>query len=345
MDLQGRLPAATRRPAGGPAGRRHAMAALAALVMLAAGCNGGDDLSLDGGLDDQEPINRGNALEVARLVVGRGMDSLALVDLVGQGLVEPVLDPVLAGEFVGGLPEFECDNGQDGTVSVTLSDRDGDDRVSEQDTASLNYTNCRELLLERTLDGATPPDAAVVAVLEGDENSTVPVPPWTIGVDVEMNGLTLTDQDGDAALMSGLLSANQSSDDGLLIVRQANTIRFSFDNGSVVDTLRNVQTRFEEDNRLNQQGFRAEMRGEVFSTGLDGSFAFETLTPLSGPLNQVPVSGVLRVEGDRGTSMEIRALQNAASEAQLVVDEDGDGDFDFNDPEPIPVSWRELDFL
>lgn len=333
MDLKERLPAATR----GPARWRCALPA------LAAGCTGGDDgLSVGDDPDDQVSINRGNAVEVARLVVGRGMASLSLVDLVGQGLVEPVLDPILASQFDDNVPRFECDNTQDGTVSVTLNDRDDDDLVSQNDTASLSYTNCRDLLLERTLDGATPADAAVVARLDRSPGDRVPQIPWTIGVDVELGGLTLTDPDGGAMQISGLISTSQSSNDEQLVVREANTIRFTFDDGSVVDTLRNVQTRFEED--TGAQTFSARMAGEMFSTGLDGVFTVETRTPLSGPLGQVPDRGILRVEGDGGTSMQIRAVQGGTFEAELQVDEDGDGAFD-DLPAPIPVSWRELDFF
>ncbi len=343
MDLKRRRPAATR----GSARRRCALLVLAGLAALAAGCTGGDDgLSVGGDRDDQVPINRGNAVDVARLVVGRGMASLSLVDLVGQGLVEPVLDPILAGQFDGNVPRFECDNstgGTDGTVAVTLNEQGfDDDLVSQNDTASLSYTNCRDLLLERTLDGATPADAAVVARLDRPAGATVPPLPWTIGVDVELDGLDLTDPDGDRARLGGLLSTSQSSNDGLLIVREANTIRFTFDDGSVLDTLRNVQARFEED--TGAQTFSARMAGEMFSTGLDGVFTVETVTPLSGPLRQVPDRGALRVEGDGGTSMLIRAVQGGTFEAELLVDEDGDGAFD-DLPAPIPVSWRELDFF
>lgn len=352
MDFQGRQPAATRGTAGGRAGRRCAVGALAALATLAAGCTGGDDgLNVGSDRDDREPITRGNAVEVARLVVGRAMASLSLVDLVGQGLVEPVLDPNLANQFDDNVPRFDCDNRSDGTdstngtVAVTLNEQGVDDGlVSAQDTASLDFTNCRDLLLERALDGATPADAAVVAVVEGAGTSTVPLPPWRIAVDVEMTGLSFTDPDGDtSARLGGLLSTSQSADSTeLLISREANTIRFTFDDGSVVDTLRNVRARFEENTGAGS--FRVTMDGEVATSALDGSFTFETLTPLSGTLEAVPVSGVLRVEGDGGTSMLIRALQGGTSEAELLVDEDGDGAFD-DLPTPIPVSWRTLDFF
>lgn len=328
--------------------------ALLASMGLAAGCGGG---GVDFGDPNEERINRSNALDVARLVVGRSMDTLALVDLVGEGLVEPVLDPLLAGTLDGRVADFDCENGdEDGQVSVTLNDQDEDGLVSQDDTASLSFSNCRDLFLERSLSGTTVTDAAFVSVFESASRVQVPQPPWTIGVNVDFTtGLTLTGPDeSDTAQLDGLLSTAQSaSSDGLIRTKRANAIRFNFDDAIGQDSLRDVQLSLREDRSLGVPatfqitlaGTDPSGTGRISSTRLGGTFSFQTNSPLGGTVGDVPTVGSVTVFGGDGTSVQILAAQSGLDEVRLLVDEDGDGDVDSNDPEPLGTSWRQLDFF
>lgn len=318
-----------------------ALASLAAALLLAA-CGGSVDSGAGGGVAaDPERLDQTNALDAAELVVGRSLDATALVDLVALALVAPVVDPDLAVQLV---PQqlLDCDNPPDGTVALSINDRDSSGFVSDGDTASLQYSACLDSRLGRSLNGAADTTSIGVTDLE-EPRDPVPPPPWSVEVDLELTGVNLTGSRG-TALLAGTVRTTHTTEQGEVFDRRVEATQLDFDDAVGEETLRALQVERVDDRRIGEETFTLTLSGSLASTRLGGSVDFATSPPLQGPIGSPPTAGTLTVTGEGGTRLVITAEPSRNGGVRLTLDDEGDGIDAQDQAESIATTWGALGF-
>jgi hypothetical protein len=214
----------------------------------------------------------------------------------------------------------QCTLGGDITITATLAD---DSTLTPGDVVSVVYNSCAEA--DGTLNGGV---NLTVTTVDGDPN----VPPFSADLDVAIDSVALT-HEGTTVSANGALGATISSEaEGTLTLALAGTeLATVLDDDTI--TLQDFTSTESDD--FNAGQYTLDVAGTIASD-VQGSYAFETPTTLTGAGGEFPSAGEILIHGADDTSARITALDN--TNVRLELDTDGDGEPD----ESTDTTWTDL---
>lgn len=212
-----------------------------------------------------------------------------------------------------------------GTVAIELVDSDSDGEVSVGDRIILRYVGC------------TVGDSVTNAVLNIDVQSmSSQISQAVAGLHVTIASYEVRDSTRTGGLSGGLdvQWTTRTFSDRFLIsgTRLASSGAF----GDHV--LENFQHDLLQDYTTFE--YRLTLRGDVASQSLDGTFTFETESPLLGTLGVYPEAGVLTLRGDHSAVRLEEGVFNEQFTTEVGISADFDGDGIFV-PAQVSLLWLE----
>jgi hypothetical protein len=322
--------------------------ALAATVL--AGCGGGgggDDGGNNGGNNPPPPANSGsitaaNGQQIASVAVSSTLfvQDLGLPDVAGPFIptaqaAGPVsiaaLGPAMDNAFRRIANDMrEVDAITEDTITCSLGGQilmtgnfEDETTLTVGDTLTLFFDACAEN--DGTLEGLVD---MIVTEVTGDPNAA----PFTVGLDVTLDGVTLTDEDSVQSAdgtLGATLSAETDHDQGTLLVGTEIATAVG------ADTMVLRDFSIEDSNDFDQGSYTLALSGTMEDATL-GDFPFETETTFVGSGGQFPHEGTLLIQGSNDTTLRVIALD--AENVRIEIDENGDGTED----ETVDTTWDEL---
>lgn len=321
---------------------RSVLLALAAVFVGACGGGGGGGSSSGG--NNPPPTSTGtittdNGDEVARSVV---TSAEFVKDFGLPAVAGPVPTPtgadgnsrsqfanVIGGGIRRGIttmrtieaePEvFPCTLGGDIEVTATVAT---EGQLTAGDTVSIVYDNCAETT-------GTTAGAVDMTVSDGGD---VTVPPYSVGLDIVMTGVTLTQDDSTVSAdgtFSATLSAQTSNDLSLDLAGPTLTTSVAGDALTLGDFA------ISEADDLTNGTFARGYTGTITSDTL-GAFSFETPTQFTGTGGSAPTAGELVITADDGSTARVTAVDG--TNVTVAIDTDGDG----TDEDVLDTTWEDL---
>ena len=326
---------------------RHMAALFAATALVA--CGGGGGGSGDSGAPAPAPapapspsaplaLNSGNAVDVTRSVLGTTETVLALAQFTGESVQG------LAALGAASPQVFECSGnlGIPSTVTVTLTDRDGNGIASPGDRVSIRVNDCYLPWVNDILHGSIDIELASASGL---------APGGVRGVVSTGSGLAFgADASAPTSTLLGSAQLEWSTDEVTRTVRvsasAADDLRVTVRGtiATVTDAIRQPEltksVRFDEARVSTSIAYRydSELNG--------GRTVVTTPVPLLAYLNSTADGGRIELAGAGGSKVVVSAITTSPNrEYQLALDANGDGTAestrirDWGDAMPLGFLW------
>ncbi len=216
---------------------------------------------------------------------------------------------------------------QGGTAAVEINDADDSGTDSIGDTASIQFSQCRED--GDLINGGF---SFAITALSGSVGVTAD---WRIGVQITFDNFSLDDtlelmsvdgtMDMDLVQSGGVTGESDLSIGNLVLGQAANSW-----------VLQNMSATAEED--YNSLAYSLSQNGTVDSDQLGERFTVQTLVPLTGVdlSGNAPDAGSLRITAANGSNVTLVAVGGGL--VRLEIDSDGNGVAETT----IDTSWDEL---
>ena len=259
----------------------------------------------------------------AAAAAGQG---LAAVDLLTEmtDLVSVFLD-AFEGSSCQTVP---CGSGN---VRLTLNDLAPEGQLSSGDSATFLFQACTFTLGEDTvtLNGRF--------TLRAETVTGAAPGPFSIGVSVTFQSLTVTGPDGLLSVDGGLL-LEAGSTDGVEFMTAVSGSRFSafVQEGGASKSVTLANFRLAQQYDEETGGYAGTLDAEITSSEIGGRITYATPVPFSGTGPNDPDDGSFVVTGASGSTLNVLVLDEV--NVRILVDTDGDGE-----PEvTIDTTWDEL---
>jgi hypothetical protein len=325
---------------------RSVLLAIAAVFVGACGGGGGGDSS-SGGNNPPPPPTSGeitvdNGDDVARSVVTSaefvkdfGLPSVAgpvptptgvdsqprsqLAEVIGRGLRRGITAMRTIAEE--SQETINCTLG--GNIEVTANiTTDGE--LTPGDTVSIVYNACAETT--GTTEGAV--DMTVT-----DSTGEITIPPFSVGLDVVMTGVSLAQDDSTVSAdgaFSAVLSAETEEDLSIDLSGAELATAVGGDGITLQDF--SINESFDLSAGTNSRAYTGTMASDAL-----GTFDFDTSATFTGPSGEAPDAGELLIQADDGSTARVTAVEGG--NATVGVDTDGDG----TDDDVIDTTWADLE--
>lgn len=294
--------------------RGVASAIVIALLAMLAGCGGGGGSSGDGGGgstptppgaatgDAALALNTGNAVQVGQEAFQVGGLTLSLAQLAVDWAA-------VADAASGASVTSTCALG--GSLTVTLLDRDANQRVSAGDQLAVTLTNCYVKPLEDSFTGTVTVDIVAPAAAQ-QQAGTI-----TFGPQFD-----LATSSNPTIRLSGSLRYDYATDRLARAVHVASTSQaFTISATSGSATVSEVITQVNATRTTRRDTARAAtaLHLHLASDVLGGAIDVSTSTPWSSWFDSYPDAGELTVTGANGQSVRVRTSATGASALDVLL--------------------------